>query len=162
MTGGPAVRTWLAGPEEATTVAALLGEFRNWIGRSEPSDASFLAGIRRLLDDPETEYLLGAVGGGEAAGVCQLRFRFGLWQEAGDCWLEDLFVRQAARSTGLGRALVDGAIERARVRGCRRVQLDTDSDNAAALALYGRFGFSAQTPSGATRLMMRLPLPPNS
>lgn len=159
----PGARVWLASPEEGPAVAQLLVEFRDWQGRSEPPAASFEAGVRRLIDDPGAEYLLAAVGGeAEPAGVCQLRYRYGLWYAAEDCWLEDVYVRESARSAGLGGGLVDAAIERALGRGCRRIELDADSDNEAALELYGRRGFSASTGGGAERLMLRRTLAPTS
>ena len=70
-----------------------------------------------------------------------------------DCWLEDLFVREAARGTGLGTGLVEAALERARDRGCRRVELDTNEANEAALAIYRRLGFSerSKSPDGEGR-----------
>lgn len=152
-------RVWLARPDEAVTVAELMVEFRDWQGRNSPSDAAFREGVGRLVLDPGTEYLLGAVAAGAGAeGVCQLRYRYGLWHAAEDCWLEDLFVRERARGRGLGLGLAEAAVERARGRGCRRIELDADSDNAAALSLYRGLGFSAETASGATRLMLRLPL----
>jgi GNAT superfamily N-acetyltransferase len=164
---------WLATPGDAATVVRLLAEFRDWNGRERPPEDELLAGIQRLMRDPDTEYLLGAVegldgsGAPEAAGrgadgVCQLRFRYGVWESAEDCWLEDLFVRERARRTGLGVALVEAAVERALRRGCRRIDLDASSDNEAALALYRGFGFSAETPRGSLRLMLRRPLEPPS
>lgn len=156
-------RTWRAGADEAPVVAALMVEFRDWQGRDEPSDGAIAHSVARLIGEPGTEYLLGAAEpGGEPAGVCQLRYRYGLWHSAEDCWLEDLFVRHSARRAGLGRALVEGAVERAARRGCRRIELDAHSDNAAALALYRGLGFSARTAGGARRLLLRRPLAPNS
>ena len=138
-------RVWRAGPEEADEVGELLVEFRNHLGLDWPSDNAFLAGVDRLIEDPNTAYLLGApAGSGDAAGVAQVRFRYGLWWAAEDCLLEDLFVRQSARGSGLGRALVDAVVELARTRGCRRVELDANEDNTAALALYQSAGFDAQ------------------
>ena len=148
----------LAEPDDAALVAGLMAEFRDWQGRTEPSDAALHQAVKRLIADPGAEYLL-ATAGGEPAGVCQLRYRYGVWYAAEDCWLEDLFVRERARGRGLGQALVEAAVERARRRGCLRIELDADSDNDAALALYGRLGFSAETASGAKRLMLRLALP---
>jgi ribosomal protein S18 acetylase RimI-like enzyme len=40
------------------------------------------------------------------------------------------------------------AAERARERGAKRMELDTNEDNAGALALYGRHGFSPRSKSG--------------
>ena len=160
------MRVWRADAGEALVVAGLLVEFRDWMGRSRPTYESLGASVGRLIVDPGTEYLLGRPDGGEeASGVCQLRFRYGVWHSATDCWLEDLFVREDSRADGLGSALVEQALERARQRGCARVELDVNEANAPALALYERFGFSAsKKPPGGKDLLMRLmiPEPPGS
>ncbi len=152
-------RVWRAEREECGAVAGLLVEFRDWWGRTAPSDASFHASVDRLMAGTDAEFLLGSAGGGgaaAAAGVCQLRFRFSVWHAAEDCWLEDLFVREAARRSAGGAGLVEAALERARSRGCACVELDVDEGNRAALALYERFGFSAAPAPGAGRyLLMR-------
>jgi hypothetical protein len=44
--------------EDAETVARLLTEFRDHQGRDWPDDASFLESVRRLMADPDTEFLL--------------------------------------------------------------------------------------------------------
>ncbi len=151
---------WRAGTEEAEVVAGLLVEFRDWFGRESPSTASVLASVRRLIEDPSVEYLLGAPASGQQpAGVCQLRFRYGVWHAAEDCWLEDLFVREPARDSGLGLALALGALDRARDRGCARVELDVNESNARARELYEGLGFSCAAAPGAPRnLLMRLAL----
>ncbi|MDQ4049912.1 MAG: GNAT family N-acetyltransferase [Actinomycetota bacterium] len=147
---------WRAEPEEAADVADLLIEFRDWWGRAAPSAESFLASVERLMAAPDAEFLLGASGDGAPAGVCQLRFRFSVWHAAEDCWLEDLFVCEGARRSGLGAALVEAALDRARERGCARVELDVNEENRAALALYEAFGFSAApAPGGGRTLLMR-------
>jgi GNAT superfamily N-acetyltransferase len=141
-------RTWLAAPDEAGAVARLLVEFRDWYGVASPPEDSFLASVRRLIDEPGTEFLLGAPSeGAPPAGVCQLRFRHSVWTAAEDCWLEDLFVREQARRSGLGKVLLDAALDRARARGCRRVELDTSERNEAALRLYHGAGFSEHSKS---------------
>lgn len=156
---GPAsvtARVWLAGARDAPAAVSLMAEFRDWLGRDRPSDDSLRESVGRLIADRGAEFLLGArKEGTEAAGVCQLRYRYGLWHASEDCWLEDLYVQQQARRSGVGRALVEEALGRATARGCRRVELDANSDNTAALALYGALGFSADTGTGAKRLMLR-------
>ena len=152
-------RTWVAGAADADTVATLLLAFRDWWGRDWPPEESFRAGVERLLADERTDFLLGAPeAGAPAAGVCQLRFRHSLWLKADECFLEDLFVREDARRTGLGTALVEAAVARSRDRGCGRVELDVDERNEPALRLYERCGFSASGSRGGRRLLMRLPL----
>jgi GNAT superfamily N-acetyltransferase len=151
--------TWRAEPHEAETVAALLVQFRNHMGHDWPSENAFLAGVERLIERPDTEFLLGCPDeDSPPAGVCQLRFRHGLWMAAEDCWLEDLFVTEAARRSGVGAALVEAALARARERGCRRVELDVSDANEAALALYGRYGFTTGKAAGTRDLFMGVKL----
>lgn len=166
-------RAWLAEPHEAETVARLLIAFRDHLGKRGaptpahggqggyaapaggrqvpegspwPSDNAILAMVERLSEDLQTEYLLAAPGGDAApAGVVQLRYRLSVWTAAPDCWLEDLFVSADARRHGCGEALVRLALERAALRGCRRIELDATEDNAPARALYERLGFSERS-----------------
>ena len=148
---------WTAGLGEAPLVAALLGEFRDWWGNREPSDEQMLASVRRIMSGGDGEYLLGATGRDrDPESVCQVRFRWSVWKTAEDCWLEDLYVREAARRGGLGRALVETAIARAKQRGCRRIELDVNEDNGAALALYRACGFTLEPkPPGRTLFVGR-------
>jgi ribosomal protein S18 acetylase RimI-like enzyme len=149
-------RVWLAGEQDIEAVVALMCGFRDWMGRSEPADERIRATIDVLIDDPATEFLLAAPDGPQAAGVCQLRYRLTVWTGADDCWLEDLYVRDDARRAGLGRALVTGAFQRARARGCRRIDLDVNEDNTDALAFYRSLGFTTEPkPPGRTLYVAR-------
>jgi ribosomal protein S18 acetylase RimI-like enzyme len=131
----------LAKEDDAPAIASLLAAFRTWFGRDEPSEESLARSVRRLLADPDTEYL---VAGDPPVGVCQLRYRYGVWFEAEDCCLEDLYVRGEARGQGLGRALAEAALERARERGCARIELDVNEANPPALKLYRSLGFESR------------------
>ena len=150
------MRIWRAEPAETATVARLIAEFGAWWGNAGPGEDEIRASVERIMAGGDGEYLLGAPGDGPAAGVCQLRFRWSVWKSAEDCWLEDLYVREEARRTGLGRALVDAAVERARERGCKRVELDVNEDNAPARALYEACGFLTEPkPPGRTLYIAR-------
>ena len=145
-------RAWVAQPEEAEVIAGLLVEFRDHLGADWPSANAFLASVERLLEDRDTEFLLATPDDDSPpAGVVQLRFRFSVWRAAPDAWLEDLFVREQTRRAGVGDALVALALERARERGAKRIELDCNEENAPALALYQRHGFSARAKGGAGR-----------
>jgi len=144
MTDAP--RVWLAEIDEAEVVGDLLIAFRDHLGAGRPSDNAMLAGVERLMEGVEAEFLLASPDeDSPPAGVAQLRFRFSVWEAAPDCWLEDVYVREDARRRGIGAALVRAVIERARERGARRVELDTREDNAAAIALYESYGFSMRS-----------------
>jgi GNAT superfamily N-acetyltransferase len=142
-----ATRAWKAGPHEAEAVARLLIGFRDHMGYTWPSDNAFLAGVENLIEDRNTEYVLAAVDDDSPpSGVAQLRFRHGIWRAGGDCLVEDVFVDASARGHGVGRALLEMATERALERGCRRMELDVNEENPAAIALYTSFGFTAGQP----------------
>ena len=148
---------WVADEGDAASVTALMVAFRNHIGRDWPSDDLVRATVDSLLRDPATEFLLAAPEGRDApAGVCQLRYRLSVWTASDDCWLEDLYVREAARRGGLGQALVEAALAGAKQRGCRRIELDVNEDNGAALALYRACGFTLEPkPPGRTLFVGR-------
>jgi ribosomal protein S18 acetylase RimI-like enzyme len=152
-----AARVWLANAEDIETVSSLIAGFRDWWGKDEPSAEQIRETVGVLLEDPATDFLLAARGGGDAAeGVCQLRYRLSVWTGADDCWLEDLYVADGARASGLGRALVTAAVERAAARGCRRIELDVNEQNTAAVGFYERLGFTTEPkPPGRTLFMSR-------
>ena len=148
------VRVWRAERDEAETVARLLVEFRDNFGRDWPSANAFLAGVEKLIDTTECEFLLAAPhDDSPPTGVAQIRFRWGIWHASTDCWLEDLFVEEASRRQGVAKALVDFAVERATERGCRRLELDVSEANTGAIAFYESLGFGFKSDPDRDLLM---------
>jgi ribosomal protein S18 acetylase RimI-like enzyme len=150
-------RVWVAGEDDTGSVTELMAGFRDHMGRDKPTNDQIRATIDVLLRDPATEYLLAAPDGtNRPAGICQLRYRLAVWTGTEDCWLEDLFVEGEARRAGLGRALVTTAFERARERGCKRMELDVDEHNTGAIAFYEALGLSIESkPPGRNLLVGR-------
>lgn len=56
-------------------------------------------------------------------------------------WIEDVVVDDAARGKGVGRALNEAALERAREAGAATVDLTSRPSREAANRLYQRIGF---------------------
>jgi GNAT superfamily N-acetyltransferase len=136
---GP-MRVRLASPPDAADVARLIAGFRDYYGEELPDDTTIRAVVERLLEDPGTDVLL---AGRPPCGIAQLRFRLSVWTGTEDAWLEDLFVEPGRRRAGVGRALMEASLARARERGCARVQLDANERNDAAIALYRTLGFES-------------------
>src|SRR5438132_10978303 len=53
-------------------------------------------------------------------GLAVLRFRPSIWSEALECYLAELYVMPAQRGRGLGRALMNAAMDLARETGADR------------------------------------------
>jgi GNAT superfamily N-acetyltransferase len=86
--------------------------------------------------------LLVADLGGAVVGVLQLSFLPHLTYQGG--WraqIEGVRVSEEVRSGGVGQALLESAIDRARERGCHVVQLTTDRRRPRALQFYLKLGF---------------------
>jgi GNAT superfamily N-acetyltransferase len=78
---------------------------------------------------------------GRIIGTCTLIVRDCLWLQGDVGYICDLVVDQAHRGAGVGTVLVEKAVDIARQRGCRRVELDSGFHRTAAHQFYERRGF---------------------
>ena len=124
---------------DAETVGRLLHDFNTEFDEFTPGATAVAVRVRELLAGGQTSALLG--GGAEALGLAVLRFRPSLWSESLDCYLEELYVVPARRGQGLGRALMEAAIELARSEGAKHMDLGTAETDLAARGLYESMGF---------------------
>jgi ribosomal protein S18 acetylase RimI-like enzyme len=92
-----------------------------------------------LMENGEVTVLFAGDG---PDGFAQLRFRPSLYSGALDAYLEELYVVPQRRGQGLGRALLEAAMELARERGAAHIDLGTSEDDVAARALYESAGFT--------------------
>jgi GNAT superfamily N-acetyltransferase len=77
---------------------------------------------------------------GEVVGFALWFLNFSTWKGRHGIYLEDLFVRPAARGTGLGKALLMTLIEIARERGYGRVEWSVLDWNTPAIDFYRSLG----------------------
>lgn len=136
-----------AGPDDAPAVGRLLHDFNTEYDEPAPPPDAIAQRITELLAHGDTAVLLAGDG---PAGLAVLRFRPGLWSRALECYLAELYVVPAERGHGLGRALLNAALDVARATGADRIDLGTSEDDAAARALYESAGFTnrEQGPDG--------------
>ena len=90
----------------------------------------------RFFDAYEPVHALVAEVDGRVAGLAHYLFHRSTTAIAPNCYLQDLFTSEAARGRGVGRALIEAVIERARDAGAARVYWQTHETNAAAQRLY--------------------------
>jgi GNAT superfamily N-acetyltransferase len=93
---------------------------------------------RLVAEDGNIEGL-GAFGeAGEMIGFTHYLLHPGTWGAAPICYLEDLFVAQAARGTGAGRALIETLASKGRDEGWQSIYWQTAKDNTRAQSLYDK------------------------
>jgi ribosomal protein S18 acetylase RimI-like enzyme len=125
--------------QDAPAIGRLLHDFNTEYDDPTPGSDKLADRIARLLAGGDTAVLL--VGQGPD-GLAVLRFREALWSEALECYLAELYVVPAMRGHGLGRSLMNAAMEFARGRGADYMDLGTAETDVAARALYESLGFS--------------------
>ena len=139
MSGAPDLAVRRAGVADAETIGRLLHDFNSEFEEPTPGPRALAKRVRELLASGETAVLLGGAG---PDGVAVLRFRPAIWTESLECYLAELYVVPERRGQGLGRALMEVAIELARKKGANHMDLGTSEDDVAARGLYERLGFS--------------------
>ena len=92
----------------------------------------------RFFDAYEPVHALVAEHGGELLGLTHYLFHRSTTAIAPLCYLQDLFTNEAARVKGIGRALIEGVYERARLAGSPRVYWLTHQTNQTAMQLYDK------------------------
>jgi ribosomal protein S18 acetylase RimI-like enzyme len=135
----PETTVRLAGVEDAGAAARLLHEFNSEFGDPTPGIETLARRYAELIASRDVLVLLAGPG---QAGFAQLRLRASLITGGRDAYLEELFVAPAQRGEGIGRALLEAAMETARANGADRIELGTSEDDRAAIGLYESTGFS--------------------
>ena len=123
---------------DAEEVGRLLHDFNTEFDEPTPGPAALAERMRQLLDAGDTVVLLAGDG---PDGLAVLRFRLGIWTEGLECYLAELYVVPDRRGQGVGRALMEEAMDAARAEGATYMELGTAEDDVAARALYESLGF---------------------
>jgi ribosomal protein S18 acetylase RimI-like enzyme len=138
-TGAPDTEIRNADATDAETIGRLLDDFNREFDEPTPGPAALADRVRRLLASGDTTILL---GGSKPDGLAVLRFRLAIWSDALECYLAELYVVPDQRGHGLGRALMEAAMEQAQKQGADYMDLGTSENDVAARALYESLGFS--------------------
>jgi ribosomal protein S18 acetylase RimI-like enzyme len=128
-----------------------LGKLREDLG--PPLNPRYLEAFAAIERDPN-QLLAVADQDGLVAGCLQLTFipglsRTGMWRGQ----IEAVRIASSLRGSGVGKAMMQWAIEQCRARGCGLVQLTTDKQRPDAHRFYEALGFQA------THEGMKLSLP---
>jgi GNAT superfamily N-acetyltransferase len=92
----------------------------------------------RFFDGYEPMQALVAEHSGQLLGLVHFLFHRTTISIESICYLQDLFTVEAARGTGVGRALIEEVYRYARRAGCSRLYWHTHETNATAMRLYNK------------------------
>jgi ribosomal protein S18 acetylase RimI-like enzyme len=123
---------------DADAIGQLLHDFNTEFDEPTPSPRRLAERVRQLLTEGEITVLL---AGPRPDGLAVLRFRPSIWTQALESYLAELYVVRDRRGRGLGRALMEAAMDLARREGADYMDLGTGEDDVAARALYESLGF---------------------
>jgi len=109
-----------------------------------PLDPGYFAAFEAICADPNQELIVAETDEGHVVGMLQLTLipsltYIGSWRAQ----IEGVRVAKAARGEGVGKEMVAFAIQRAKARNCRLVQLTTDKQRPQALKFYLNLGMKA-------------------
>jgi ribosomal protein S18 acetylase RimI-like enzyme len=138
MTAPPDPIVRRAGPDDVEAIGRLLYDFNTEYEEPTPPPEALAERFRELLAG-DTVVLLAGSG---PDGIAVMRFRPAIWTTELECYLAELYVVPGRRGQGLGRALMNAAMDTARAEGATYMDLGTSEDDVAARNLYESLGFS--------------------
>ncbi|GAA4131339.1 GNAT family N-acetyltransferase [Actinomadura keratinilytica] len=101
----------------------------------------YVRAFEAIADDPRNAVIVAEVDG-EIVGTLQLTYIPSLTCLGGErAQIEGVRVATDQRGHGIGQAMITWAVEQARARGCRMVQLTTDRRRPEAIRFYQKLGF---------------------
>jgi GNAT superfamily N-acetyltransferase len=118
----------------------LIAAYQRFYRVEEIDEERNRAFFRRFLAPSEDGMLLGARAGDELLGYACLYWHFSSLSASESVLMNDLFVTEAARGRGVGRALIEASAEVARGRGAANLEWSTAPDNLTAQRLYDSTG----------------------
>jgi ribosomal protein S18 acetylase RimI-like enzyme len=106
------------------------------LSSSSPPPSAYA--LEEIVASPDSELFIARVGGRIAGSLTLAFYRIPTGMKA---WIEDVVVDASARGHGVGEALNRAAIEMARTRGAKHVNLTSRPTRLEANRLYRRLGF---------------------
>ena len=130
----------LAGIDDAQHIHDMLVGLSHAVGDAEKMVSS-VADIRRHgFADPAPFVALLASQDDRAVGLSLFFFTYSTWLGRPGVYIQDLYVDEAVRGSGLGRMLVAETARIARSRGANHLRLSVYHDNNGAQAFYRQIG----------------------
>jgi ribosomal protein S18 acetylase RimI-like enzyme len=127
--------------EDLPSIKQLLAELTEAVEDTEGFDLQhFDESIHQLVRGP-TNHILVARDEGRLLGFVSFNIRRTLLHPGSSGLIDELVVEKTSRGSGVGRRLIDAAIEKCRELGCCEVEVSTEKSNTRARRFYRACGF---------------------
>jgi GNAT superfamily N-acetyltransferase len=130
--------------EDVPVIIQLLNDDRLGAQRESLSDPEpYLRAFALIENDPNNELIVADLDG-RVVGMLHLTYiQYLSFKGSRTAVAESVRVARDQRNQGCGRQMMTWAIERARAKGCHRIQLTTNKVRKDAHRFYARLGFEA-------------------
>jgi GNAT superfamily N-acetyltransferase len=126
--------------EQLEALLPLIAAYQHFYEVDDIDEERNRAFFARFVAPSEDGMLLGAWRVEELAGYACLYWHFTSLVPAETVLMNDLYVAEAFRSQGIGRALIEASAAVTRQRGAHRLEWVTQPSNLTAQRLYDRTG----------------------
>ncbi|WP_326826199.1 GNAT family N-acetyltransferase [Streptosporangium sp. NBC_01756] len=133
----------IARAEDVPLLVAMIADDAVSAARTGDFGDEHRAAFEAIDADPNNELIVAELDG-EVVGTMQLTYIPGISRRGAlRMQIEAVRITSALRGRGLGRQMMEWAVERGRARGCALVQLTTDKTRKDAHRFYDSLGFVA-------------------
>jgi GNAT superfamily N-acetyltransferase len=129
-----------ARPDDASLIHGFVRELAVYERLEDAVEATPDDLARLLFDEPPAAFSEIVELDGEPVGFSLSFYSVSTFTGRKGIWLEDLFVREAARGKGAGLALLKSLAGRCVAEGCRRLEWSVLDWNAPSIAFYDALG----------------------
>ena len=129
-----------AAPPDAPLIFVLIGELAAYERLSQEVEANEGMIAAALFADPPRAFCTIAEYDGTPAGFVLWFYTFSTFRGRQGIWIEDLYVREGLRGTGVGRTLLTSLARRCHDEKLGRLEWAVLDWNAPAIAFYEKIG----------------------
>jgi N-acetylglutamate synthase-like GNAT family acetyltransferase len=144
----------LATEEDVSQILPLIRSLVASCGEPLPDEDAMAEIVRQQVTSDNHEYVV-AESKGSIFGCLLACYYLSTWAAAPYAMLQDFYIEDTWRNQGVGSTMFAYARDRARIRGCARMDLAIQAQRVEAKRFFSRWGFRR-----TDREMMRMALTP--
>jgi len=144
----------LATEDDVAQILPLIRELVSSYKETIPNEQDMTKIVLQQISSDNHEYVL-AETGGHVFGCLLVCYYLSTWAAAPYAMLQDFYIEDAQRNQGVGSTMFAYARDRARIKGCARIDMLIQESRDEAIKFFQRWGFKP-----TDRMHMRMKLRP--